>query len=150
MPLVRLVCWKQELARERVRLLEESGFHIDTSPWDSPGGFIARLRANPPAVILIDLDRLPSHGREVAVTVRNSKAIRHIPIVFAGGAEEKVERIRQELPDAQFTGWNSVARAIKKALREAPSEPVQPPAHMQRYAGSSLVKKLGFAPHMKA
>ena len=150
MPLVRLVCWKQDLASERVRLLEESGFHVDTSPWDSPGGFIGRLRANLPAAILIDLDRLPSHGREVAVTVRNSKVTRHIPIVFAGGPEEKVQRIRQELPDAQFTGWNRVARALKRALRNTPSDPIQPPAHMQRYAGSSLIKKLGFVPNMRA
>jgi hypothetical protein len=54
------------------------------------------------------------------------------------------------LPDAQFTAWNGVARAVKKALRNAPVEPVQPLAHMQRYAGSSLVKKLGFSPQMKA
>jgi hypothetical protein len=150
MPLVRLVSWKQDLGRERIHLLEESGFQVDTSPWDSPGGFIGQLRANLPAAVLIDLDRLPSHGREVAVTVRNSKVTRHIPIVFAGGLEEKVERIRKELPDAQFTGWNGVARALKKALRSAPVEPVQPVPHMLRYAGSSLVKKLGFAPKTKA
>ena len=150
MPLVRLVCWKQDLALDRARLLEESGFHVDASLLDTPSGLIGRLRANLPAVVLIDLDRLPSHGREVAVMLRNSKWTRHIPIVFAGGLEEKVERVRQELPDAQFTGWNGVARALKKALRSAPTEPVQPVAHMQRYAGSSLVKKLGFTPQMKA
>ncbi len=149
MPLVRLVCWKQDLACERARLVEEAGFHVDASPLD-PGGLIGHFRANLPAAVLIDLDRLPSHGREVAVALRNSKTTRHIPIVFAGGLEEKVERIRKELPDAQFTGWNAVARALKRALRSAPAEPVQPVAHMQRYTGSSLVKKLGFAPKMKA
>jgi CheY-like chemotaxis protein len=149
MPLVRLVCWKQDLALERARLVEEAGFHVDASPLD-PGGLIGHFRANLPAAVLIDLERLPSHGREVAVALRNSKTTRHIPIVFAGGLEEKVERVRKELPDAQFTGWNGVARALKKALRNAPSEPVQPPTHMERWAGSSLVKKLGFAPNMKA
>jgi hypothetical protein len=148
MPLVRLVCWKQEVARERARLVEESGFHVDASPLN-PGGLIGHLRANLPAAVLIDLDRLPSHGREVAVALRNCKATRHVPIVFAGGVEEKVQRIRKELPDAQFTGWNGAARALKKALRTAPAEPVQPTPHMQRYAGSSLVKKLGFVPKMK-
>ncbi len=149
MPLVRLVCWKQDLAHERARAIEEAGFRVDASPLN-PGSLIGHLRANLPAAVLIDLDRLPSHGREVAVALRNSKTTRHIPIVFAGGLEEKVERIRKELPDAQFSGWNGIARALKKALRNAPSEPVQPPTHMERWAGSSLVKKLGFAPNMKA
>jgi hypothetical protein len=149
MPMVRLICWKQDLATERARALEEVGFHVDASPLN-PSGLIGHFRANLPAAVLIDLDRLPSQGREVAVALRNSKTTRHIPLVFAGGVEEKVERIRQELPDAQFTGWNGVGRALKKALRNAPSEPVQPVAHMARYTGSSLIKKLGFAPDMKA
>jgi hypothetical protein len=149
MPLVRLVCWKPDLARERARALEASGFSVDASPLVTGGG-IGQFRANPPSVILIDLDRLPSHGREVGCALRNSKATRLIPIVFAGGLEEKVERIRQELPDAQFTAWSGAARAVKKALRSAPSDPVRPVAHMQRYAGSSLVKKLGVTSNMKA
>ena len=84
MPLVRLVCWKQDLAFERCRPLEEAGFSVDASPLQTGGG-IGQFRANPPAAFLIDLDRLPSHGREVAVALRNSKSTRHIPIVFAGG-----------------------------------------------------------------
>ena len=38
---------------------------------------------------------------------------------------------------------------MKKAMKAAPVEPVQPVAHVQRYAGSSLVKKLGIKPGMK-
>ena len=148
-PLIRVVSWKPDLAREHARALEESGFSVDASPLITGGG-IGQFRANRPAAILIDLDRLPSHGREVAVALRNSKSTRHIPLVFAGGVGEKVERIREELPDAEFTGWNGVARALKKALRSAPVEPIQPVTHMQRYAGSSLVKKLGFTPKMKS
>jgi hypothetical protein len=99
--------------------------------------------------VLIDLDRLPSHGREVAIVLRNSKSTRYIPIVFAGGLAEKVERMRRELPDAVFTDWKKVVTALKKAMKAAPVEPVQPVAHMQRYAGSSLVKKLGIKPDIK-
>jgi CheY-like chemotaxis protein len=149
MPAVRLVCWKEDLARERARALEEAGFPVDASPLNPSGG-IGQFRANSPSVILIDLDRLPSHGREVAVALRQSKATRQIPIVFAGGQEDKVERIRRELPDAFFTDWAKVARVLKMALKSAPAKPVIPTAHMQRYRGSSLVKKLGFKPNMKA
>jgi hypothetical protein len=149
MPAVRLVCWKEDLARERARALEQAGFPVDASPLNPSGG-IKQFRANSPSAILIDLDRLPSHGREVAVALRQSKATRLIPIVFAGGLEEKVQRIRRELPDAFFTDWTKVARVLKMALKNAPAEPVVPTAHMQRYEGSSLTKKLGFKPNMKA
>jgi hypothetical protein len=64
--------------------------------------------------------------------------------------KEKAARIRQELPDAIFTDWQGVARALKQALKNPPAEPVRPAAHMERYAGSSLVKKLGFRPKMQA
>jgi len=148
MSVVRLVCWKEDLARERARVLEKAGLAVDASPLNP--WLIGELRANPAAAVLIDLDRLPSHGREVAVSLRNSKSTRHIPIVFAGGLEEKVGRIRQELPDAFFTDWTKVVPVLRKALKSAHAEPVQPIAHMDRYAGSSLVKKLGFKPKMKA
>src|SRR5262245_24933374 len=149
MPVVRLICWKQDLARERSRILKQAGIPVDASPL-IPGGGIGQLRALDPAAVLIDLDRLPSHGREVAVAMRQSKALRHVPIVFAGGPEEKVVRIRQELPDAVFMDWNGVALALKTAISNPPAQPVRPAAHMERYAGSSLVKKLGFAAGMKA
>jgi CheY-like chemotaxis protein len=148
MPAVRLVCWKQDVAQARSRVIEAAGFPVDASPLEA-SGLIGRFRASPPSVILIDLDRLPSHGREVAVALRRSKSTRHIPIVFAGGPEEKVERIRRELPDAFFTDWKTAGRALWKALKNPPAEPVQPPAHMERYAGSSLVKKLGMKAPMK-
>src|SRR5437762_3271847 len=149
MRVVHLVCWKEELARERARVLKEAGVPVDASPLNT-GGVIGHFRASPPSAVLIDLDRLPSHGREVAVALRNSKSTRHIPIVFAGGLEEKVARIREELPDAFFTDWNNVARVLGKALKSVTAAPVQPIPHMQRYAGSTLVKKLGFKPATKA
>ena len=145
MPKVRLVCWKEDLALEKARILKEAGIPVDASPLHAGGGH-RQFRTNPPAAVLIDLDRLPSLGREVAVALRCSKSTRHIPIVFAGGLEEKVARIRQELPDAFFTDWRNVVRVLQKAVKSAPAEPVLPLPHMQRYAGSSLVKKLGLAP----
>ncbi len=149
MPNVRLVCWNPDLARERAALLERGGFTVDASPLN-PSGLLGHFRATAPQAAVIDLDRLPSHGFEVAAALRRSKWTRHIAIVFAGGPAEKVDRIRRELPDACFTNWANVARALKQALKNAPAAPVQPIAHMERYAGSSLVKKLGFKAPMKA
>jgi hypothetical protein len=146
---IRLVCWNEELAAERARGLQKAGLEVDAAPF-SPGGVITRLKEDPPALMLIDLDRLPSHGREVAVMMRSSKSMRHLPIVFAGGAEEKVARIRAEVPDAVFTDWGKAAEAVKKALKKAPAVFAKPVPHMQRYAGSPLAKKLDLKAGVKA
>ena len=145
---VRLVCWNRDLALQRLEQLTGAGFTVDAEPLD-PGRLIGQFREKPAAVFLIDLDRLPSHGREVAVALRASKTTRLIPIVFAGGVPEKVERIRKELPDAFFAEWRNVAPIVTRALKHAPTEPVQPTPHMERYSGSSLAKKLGFSPGMQ-
>ncbi len=57
--------------------------------------------------------------------------------------------MRRELPDASFTDWKCATAALNKALKKRLAAPVQPVAHMQRYAGSSLIKKLGLKPGMK-
>jgi hypothetical protein len=141
MAVVRLVSWNEGLARERARAIEGAGIEVDASPL-TPGS-LRQFRENPPAAVLIDLDRLPSHGREVAVSLRNSKSTRYLPLVFAGGLDEKVAKIRRELPDASYTDWKNANRALRHAMKAPRTEPVLPTPHMQRYAGSSLVKKLG-------
>ena len=90
---VRLVCWNADLARERAAALERAGFEVDSSPLN-PAGLIGYFRQHMPPVILIDLDRLPSHGREVGIALRQSKVTRQIPLVYAGGVPEKVARVR--------------------------------------------------------
>jgi CheY-like chemotaxis protein len=149
MPRVRLVCWNEDLAAERARGLKKAGFDVDASPFNA-AGMITRLKEDPPALVLIDLDRLPSHGREVGVALRNSKALREIPIVFAGGVEEKVARVRAELSDAIFTSWTGVGAAVKSAMKNAPAVTAQPVPHMQRYAGSPLAKKLDLKAGVRA
>ncbi len=146
---IRLVCWNEELAAERARVLKKAGFDVDASPFD-PAGMITRLRENPPALMLIDLDRLPSHGRAVAVMLRTSKSMRHIPIVFAGGFEVKVAVARAEVPDALFTDWAKVAATVKKAIKNPPAVFAKPVPHMERYTGSRLAKKLDLKPGVKA
>jgi CheY-like chemotaxis protein len=121
------------LAAERAKVLKSAGLDVDASPFDV-SGMITRLRENPPALMLIDLDRLPSHGRAVAIMLRTSKSMRHMPIVFAGGTEEKVERVRAEVSDAIFTDWAKAPAAVKRALKHPPAVFVQPIPHMQRYA----------------
>ena len=40
------------------------------------------FRENPPDAVVINLGRLPSHGREAGVFLRGSKSTRLIPLLF--------------------------------------------------------------------
>jgi CheY-like chemotaxis protein len=146
---IRLVCWKEDLAAERALLLQKAGLDVDASPFD-PAGMITRLKENLPALILIDLDRLPSHGREVAMAILGSKSVRHIPIVFAGGVEEKIVRVKTDVPGGVFTEWAQAAAAVKRALKNPPAVVATPVPHVQRWAGSRLTKKLDLKPGVVA
>jgi hypothetical protein len=91
--------------------------------------------------VVINLNRLPSHGREVATALRGSKSTRHIPIVFVEGAPEKVEPIRQLLPDAVYTTWPKLPGVLKKL--KPLENPIVPKQMMERYAGRTTAQKLG-------
>lgn len=138
--LVRLISWSKDRA-ERARLLEASGFSVDASEHDS-GRTIGQTNAIAPAAILIDLDRMPSHGRAVATVLRSTKSTCHFPIVFAGGEPEKVEGIRAHLPNEVFVAWKSAAAALKRAMKKAPP-PAMPRPYMGQWKESSLARKLG-------
>lgn len=145
MKLVRLICWNAEVAPERKRRLEAARFRVDSSP-HIPGRIVGQTRDIAPDAVVIDLDQRPSHGREVAIALRQSGSTRRIPIVFAGGAAEKLERIKTELPDAAFAEWAAIGPAIRQAIATAPTLPVKPTAHMERYAATPLTQKLGIKP----
>src|SRR5215813_5258138 len=107
--LVRLICWNDELAMQRAKEIAKVGYQVEASSLRGSSAFISHIRTLNPVLVAIDLDRLPSYGREVAITLRGSKTTRHIPIVFAGGVDDKVARLQAELPDAVFTSWKNIA-----------------------------------------
>jgi hypothetical protein len=92
---------------------------------------------------VIDLTRLPSHGREVGAALRAAKATRFIPLVFVGGEAEKVARVRTLLPDAAYTSWDEIGPGLQMAITQPPSNPVAPASSMEAYGGQALPKKLG-------
>lgn len=96
---VRLVHWKEEEVAERAAILEAEGYEVDGAvPGTSIG--LRALSANPPLAVVIDLGRLPSHGREIGRAVRSSKSLRAVPLVFVAGAPAKVTQAKVEFPDA--------------------------------------------------
>ncbi|MGD8867539.1 MAG: hypothetical protein PVI01_07905 [Gemmatimonadales bacterium] len=140
-PKVRLIHWKPEEIEERAQRLRAAGYSVNAAPFS--GAFLRELRGDPPAAVVIDLSRLPSHGRDVAASIRQSKSTRHIPIVFVEGEPAKVERVRELLPDATYTSWTRFRRSLKRAIAGARQEPLATGSTLAGYSGTPLPKKLG-------
>ena len=138
---VLLVHWNAEEAKVKARRLAELGHRAEVL-CDSEKPNLGRVRESPPDLLLIDLNRLPSHGREIAGYFRRSKATRQVPILFVDGDAERVGRAKQLIHDAEFGKWEKIESALKKASRRKLAKPVVP-GTMAGYSGTPLPKKLG-------
>ena len=145
MKTVCLFHWEPFELERRVRELEKVGYRVE--PGDTNPEALRNMKKNPPAAVIIDLSRAPSRGRDVGIYLRHYRATRGVPIVFAGGEQEKVAKIRNHIPDAVYTEWNSVKRALKHAIAHPPLTPVAPDSLLAGYSGTPLVKKLGIKPN---
>lgn len=140
---VRLIHWKAEEAEVRAERVRAAGHEVDARPFGPQYG--KEIRKPPPDVYLIDLSRLPSHGREAGAYLRGSKQQGHVPVVFVDGAPDKVARVREELPDAIYCGWRGIRGALKKAARQKLA-PRKRAATSGPYSTTPLWKKLGARP----
>jgi CheY-like chemotaxis protein len=141
-----LIHWNGPEGRERRLRLASLGYHVEFDDYDGPG--LSRvLRATPVEAFVIDLSRLPAHGREVAMWLRSNKSTRHVPIVFVGGDPEKVAKIKPLLPDATYTTWSRLKGSLPRALARPVENPVVPPSSI--YTGKPAVEKLGVKSGMR-
>jgi CheY-like chemotaxis protein len=138
---VRLIHWKASEAGEEVDKLRSAGYDVEFD--ESAPVVLRELRENPPEAVIIDLNRLPAQGRDMALAVRHYKSTRHLPVVFVEGDEGKVERIKKQIPDAVYTTWARIRSALKQAIANPPKEPSAPRTLLDGYSGTPLVKKLG-------
>jgi CheY-like chemotaxis protein len=138
---IRLIHWNDTEAQERADRLRALGYEVALGDFDRDALLAAREDA--PQAVVIDLSRVPSRGRDMALALRSYKDTRHVPLVFVGGDPLKVERLRALLPDAVYTTWENVARALGEAIAHPPAEPVVPSSVMEAYAGTPLSRKLG-------
>lgn len=143
---VRLIHWNGPEGRECRRRLVALGFETDFEDVDGPGLRNA-LRASVPDAFVIDLSRLPSHGREVGMALRTMKSTRTIPIVFVDGDPEKVAHTKAILPDATYTTWPRLKTALARAISKPPQAPIVPPSSI--YSGKPTVEKLGVKEGMR-
>ena len=129
-------------AAERAKSLRACGYDVAIVV---PQGlkFLRDVRRDPPDAIIIDIERLPSNGRDIGMALRMSKSTRFLPMVFAGGTPEKAAGIRNLLPDAVYAPWSKIGRELKRAIARPTIDPIVPRSIFDPYSGTPLMKKLG-------
>jgi hypothetical protein len=139
---VLLVHWHEAECGPRAERLRQCGHAVDVHWRQEGGGTLTRsLTAQPPAAVVIDLGRLPSHGRAIATWLRGRKALRAVPIVFVPGDTAKTARLREAFPDATYAPWSRMRSALRSAIAHPPVSPIVRKA--PDYSGTPLPQKLG-------
>ncbi|MDP8989916.1 MAG: hypothetical protein M3N41_07530 [Acidobacteriota bacterium] len=139
---VRLFHWNAKGAAALIARLRAAGFEaVHNAETQSPS--VRELKESGAAAVVIDLSRMPSHGKYVGAWVRGSKSTRHLPLVFVGGESEKVAAIRELIPDAVYSTVAGVDAALKKAIARPPSDPVVPRQMMETAPGRTAAQKMG-------
>jgi hypothetical protein len=144
---IRLICWNQDDAAARSLDLRRAGYRVIAAPPETSGGMIRAFRELDPHAVVIDLDRLPSHGRELGLGLRASKSTCHLPLIFAGGLPAKVELVRAALPDAVFTSWDdTIHDAIERAMRQPAPKRLPSRERPKDISAGALERKLDIKP----
>ncbi len=144
---IHLFHFNKNEAQMRVEQLESLGYEVDAQ-LPNDGQFFKGIKENPPDIFVIDLSRMPSGGRDIGIVFRTTKSTRFVPLVFVDGLPEKIERVKQHLPDAKFTTWDFLESALKDVLANPVKEPVVPASNLAGYSGTPLPKKLGIKKDM--
>jgi hypothetical protein len=139
---VRLFHWKPEEAKPLIAKLRAARYEVIYNPQtQSPS--VREMKQSGAVAVVIDLSRLPSHGKYVGAWLRGSKSTRHLPLVFVGGAAGKVAAVRKHMPDAVYASIAGVTVALKKAIASPPRDPVIPRQMMETAPGRTAAQKLG-------
>jgi DNA-binding NarL/FixJ family response regulator len=110
--------WDEVSAEERAAELVAAGWQVKVEKEEGERGF-KDCKAFAPDIVLFDLAKKPSHSREVARALRQSKPFRETPFLFIDGSEEDIARAQQKATAAQF----ATSRSLIKSLRTLAAKP---------------------------
>src|SRR5678809_473606 len=97
--------------KEKIQPMKQAGYKVD---YHFSTESVADFRQDLPDVLVICLDRLPSHGRRYAEWLWEAKKLQHIPIIFCGGKNDKVDATRAKLPQAIYCNNEKLLATLEK------------------------------------
>ncbi len=107
---VFFIHWNEVELKEMIEPLIKAGFGVD---YHFDIKKVVDLRESLPDILVISLERLPSHGKAYAEWMWEAKKRQHIPIVFCGGALEKVIPLSIQFPQATFCSINELVSTME-------------------------------------
>ena len=142
---IRIIGASPEAGSAWIERLAAEGYEVDQRPVTGPDD-LKDLGRELPGAVVIDLDRAPARGRDIALALRHQKATRLVPIVLVARDRDALARIRALPADAARTTHRGIAGAVGRAIADPPDRPVRPPSPMAGYSGTPLPRKLGIKP----
>lgn len=103
--------WHEKETKEKIATLKKAGYTVD---YHFNTESVADFRNDLPDVLVICLDRLPSHGRRYAEWLWEAKKRQNIPVVFCGGTPEKVLATKEKLPQAIYCSNDKLLTTLEK------------------------------------
>ena len=97
--------------KEKIQPLKKAGYKVE---YHFSTETTANFKDNLPDVLVICLDRLPSHGRRYAEWLWEAKKRQHIPVIFCGGTPEKVLTTKEKFPKATYCSNEKLLAALEK------------------------------------
>lgn len=140
-----LIHWNPAARQTRRDELAAHCTHVD-APSETGPDLVRRIVDAAPDVVVIDLTRAQSLGRDMALALRRRRALRDVPIVFVDGPPERVEAIRTVMPEATFTTWDRIGTALRT---EQDRPAIAPVSAFAPFASRPLVAKLGIREGMR-
>lgn len=137
--------WHEAEAAKHVKPLTAAGHRVRVH---SNIEKTADFGPTPSDAFVISLDRLPSHGRAVAAVLWEAKNRRSIPVVFVGGAADKVNATKAIFPSATYCSRNELLDVVHRIVAgdiEVPAEAMVRRPSTSGYSGKPLPLKLGLA-----
>ena len=128
--------------------VEAAGYAIGREPVTGPED-LKRIARQPPRAVVIDLDRAPARGRDIALALRQRVATRRIPIVFVASDRAVFTRLKALPLETMHAGPEDVVTALASALAMPPSGVAPAPSATAGYSGTPLPRKLGIKPGMR-
>lgn len=145
LPRIRFFHWKAANSDEKALLLKLAGYEVVDSPFKGPET-VKALRQGTLKAVVIDLSRQPSSSRDVGILMRSRPSTRLVPLLDMDGSGPIVESLKQLLPDAIFTDWDSINKMLREAVLNPPESVIVPDSVFAPYRNLPLWKKLGISP----
>lgn len=96
-----IISWDEKKANALKDFFLHNEWRVETESVDG-GRAYKKLKELLPTSVVIDLGVAPSHGKEVALALKDSRTTKSLPILFINASEQYRQDLSYRIPDAKF------------------------------------------------